>query len=195
MSHKGIQSNLGKSKSEGWQMATSRLDPADEAWYHGRISRIEAEDFLRSKGMVDGLFLVRDSLATTGEYALTLAHNGRAYHYRVARQGDGSLAIEDGKRFPGPVELVQYHTTKLDGLLTTLRSPCSRAYGVEPRGFRFVSAKEMKEATRQAALLLGYQVSNTVCNFEIYVCRIMKSHLCPVLYLTGGVRSSEFSST
>ena len=153
-------------------MATSRLDPADEAWYHGRISRIEAEDFLRSKGMVDGLFLVRDSLATTGEYALTLAHNGRAYHYRVARQGDGSLAIEDGKRFPGPVELVQYHTTKLDGLLTTLRSPCSRAYGVEPRGFRFVSAKEMKEATRQAALLLGYQVSIilTLCATLKYIC-------------------------
>ena len=108
-------------------MATSRLDPADESWYHGRISRVEAEEFLHSKGVIDGLFLVRDSLATTGEYALTLAHNGRCYHYRIARQGDGSLAIEDGKRFPGPVELVQ--------------------------------AKEMKEATRQAALLLGYQVS------------------------------------
>ena len=103
---------------------------------------------------------------------MTLAFNGRAYHYRIARQGDGSLAIEDGKRFPGPVELVQYHTTKLDGLLTTLRTPCGRAFGVEPRGFRFVSAKEMKEATRQAALLLGYQVSVyciILCNFEIYL--------------------------
>ena len=136
-------------------------------WYHGRISRVEAEDLLRNKGMSDGLFLVRDSLATTGEYAITLSNNGRAYHYRIARQGDGSLAIEDGKRFPGPVELVQYHMTKLDGLLTTLRIPCSRALGVEPRGFRFVSAKEMKEATRKAALLLGYQVRincNCRCN-------------------------------
>ena len=140
-------------------MATSRLDPSEEPWYHGRISRIEAEEFLHGKGMVDGLFLVRDSLATTGEFALTVANNGKPYHYRIARQGDGSLAIEDGKRFPGPVELVQYHKTKLDGLLTTLRTPCVRALGVEPRGFRFVSAKEMKEATRQAALLLGYQVS------------------------------------
>ena len=138
--------------SGGW------LDPAEMPWYHGRISRTEAEELLEKKGMSDGVFLVRDSLATTGEYAITLANNGRSYHYRIARQGDGSLAIEDGKRFPGPVELVQYHTTKLDGLLTTLRTPCSRAYGVEPRGFRFVSAKEMKEATRQAALLLGYQV-------------------------------------
>ena len=143
-------------------MAISGLDPSDEPWCHGRISRTQAIEILRSKGMVDGLFLVRDSLATTGEYTLTIANNGRPYHYRIARQGDGSLAIEDGKRFPGPVELLQYHTTKLDGLLTTLRTPCSRAYGVEPRGFRFVSAKEMKEATKEAALLLGYQVSTYV---------------------------------
>ena len=142
-----------RTMSGGW------LDPAEMPWYHGRISRAEAEELLQQKGMTDGLFLVRDSLATTGEYAITLANNKRAYHYRIARQGDGSLAIEDGNRFPGPVELVQYHTTKLDGLLTTLRTPCSRGYGVEPRGFRFVSAKEMKEATRQAAQLLGYQVS------------------------------------
>ena len=142
-----------RTMSGGW------LDPAEMPWYHGRISRAEAEELLQQQGMTDGLFLVRDSLATTGEYAITLANNSRAYHYRIARQGDGSLAIEDGNRFPGPVELVQYHTTKLDGLLTTLRTPCSRSYGVEPRGFRFVSAKEMKEATRQAALLLGYQVS------------------------------------
>ena len=155
-----------RTMSGGW------LDPAEMPWYHGRISRAEAEELLQQKGMTDGLFLVRDSLATTGEYAITLANNTRAYHYRIARQGDGSLAIEDGNRFPGPVELVQYHTTKLDGLLTTLRSPCSRAYGVEPRGFRFVSAKEMKEATRQAALLLGYQVSIilTLCATLKYIC-------------------------
>ena len=148
-------------------MATSRLDPAEEPWYHGRISRVEAEEFLYSRGMTEGLFLVRDSLATTGEYALTLSHQGRCYHYRIARQGDGSLAIEDGQRFPGPVELVEYHSTKLDGLLATLRAPCSRAPGVEPRGFRFVSAKEMKEATREAALLLGYQASLTECQKEL----------------------------
>ena len=138
--------------STGW------LDPAEEPWYHGRISRVEAEELLHNGGLAEGLYLVRDSLATTGEYALTLAHQGRCYHYRIARQGDGSLAIEDGKKFHGPVELVRYHTTKLDGLLATLRTPCSRAPGVEPRGFRFVPAKEMKEATRQAARLLGYQV-------------------------------------
>ena len=160
-------------------MATSRLDPADELWYHGRISRLEAEEFLYNRGMIDGLFLVRDSLATTGEYALTVAHNGRSYHYRIARQGDGSLAIEDGKRFPGPVELVQYHATKLDGLLTTLRTPCSRAMGVEPRGFRFVSAKEMKEATRQAALLLGYQVNINWRNSYEMICLLFSTRLTP----------------
>ena len=44
---------------------------------------LEAEEFLENKGMMDGLFLVRDSLATTGEFALTVANNGRAFHYRI----------------------------------------------------------------------------------------------------------------
>ena len=156
---RAIARNRTNGNSCEQDMATTGwLDPAEEPWYHGRISRVEAEELLHNGGLAEGLFLVRDSLATTGEYALTLAHQGRCYHYRIARQGDGSLAIEDGKKFHGPVELVRYHKTKLDGLLATLKTPCSRAPGVEPRGFRFVTAKEMKEATRQAARLLGYQV-------------------------------------
>ena len=134
-------------------------DLTDEAWYHGRISRADAERVLDNVRLQSGSFLVRDSLTTTGEYVLSLLHEGRKYHYLMQRNQDGSVSIQDGAKFNGPIELVQYYSSHVDGLLTMLRQPCSRRHGEPPRGYRFISQEEMHKAMREAALLLGYQVS------------------------------------
>ena len=68
------------------------------------------------------------------------------------------MAIQDGAKFPSPIELVQYHTRKVDGLLTTLQVPCARRAGQPPQGYRFITHEDMQAAMREAALLLGYQV-------------------------------------
>lgn len=128
-----------------------------ESWYHGRISRVDAEKILDSAGGGEGTFLVRDSLTITGEYVLSLCHQNKKFHYIISRQQEGSVAIQDGAKFPTPIELVQYHTHKVDGLLTTLKVPCSRRAGQPPQGYRFISHEEMQGAMREAALLLGYQ--------------------------------------
>lgn len=83
---------------------------------------------------------------------------GKKYHYIISRHPDGSVAIQDGTKFSSTVELIQYHTRKVDGLLTTLTTPCCRRPGQSPRGYRFVSHEEMQTAMREAALQLGYQV-------------------------------------
>ena len=49
-------------------------DLSKESWYHGRVSRVDAEKILESQGSVEGSFLVRDSLTMTGEYVLSLCH-------------------------------------------------------------------------------------------------------------------------
>ena len=49
-------------------------DLSKEPWYHGRVSRVDAEKILESQGSVEGSFLVRDSLTMTGEYVLSLCH-------------------------------------------------------------------------------------------------------------------------
>jgi hypothetical protein len=49
-------------------------DLSKELWYHGRVSRSDAEHLLEQRGNVEGSFLVRDSLTTTGEYVLSLCH-------------------------------------------------------------------------------------------------------------------------
>lgn len=47
-------------------------DLSKERWYHGRISRLDAEKVLDMNGATEGLYLVRDSLTMTGEYVLSL---------------------------------------------------------------------------------------------------------------------------
>ena len=49
-------------------------DLSREMWYHGRISRTDAEKILEMSGSVEGSYLVRDSLTLTGEYVLSLCY-------------------------------------------------------------------------------------------------------------------------
>lgn len=49
-------------------------DLSRELWYHGRISRVDAEKILDNAGGGEGTYLVRDSLTITGEYVLSLCH-------------------------------------------------------------------------------------------------------------------------
>lgn len=142
-------------------------DLSKELWYHGRISRLDAEQLLDNFGRPPGSFLVRDSLTTTGEYVLSLSFQGKKYHYIISRHPDGSMAIQDGAKFDSPIELIQYHTKKVDGLITTLKQPCCRLPGQPPQGYRFISHEEMQMAMREAALLLGYQVR---CNDCVCIC-------------------------
>lgn len=47
-----------------------------QTWYHGKMSRRDAEKLLKS----DGDFLVRTSTTNPGSYVLTGMHNGLAKH-------------------------------------------------------------------------------------------------------------------
>ncbi|XP_022100262.1 tyrosine-protein kinase SYK-like [Acanthaster planci] len=123
---------------------TPPQDPITVRYYHGRITREEAEARLRCQGGVQGDFLLRDSLGKEGHYAISLCFDGNIYHYAIERQHDGGVAIKDGNRFPGPVELVQHHERKLDGLLCLLQRPCCLPEGQKPRAYGDLSHEEME---------------------------------------------------
>ena len=55
-----------------------------QSWYHGRISREEAQDLIKAQGGVDGLFLLRESLSIAGTFVLTLAHDLKIRHFRIS---------------------------------------------------------------------------------------------------------------
>ena len=81
---------------------------------------------------------------------------------QISRRQD-KVAIEDGRRFDGPVELVSYHQQKADGLFVRLTKPICRRPGVQPRGYRFISHADMQKAMKDAAIQLGYEVRARVC--------------------------------
>ncbi|CDW51844.1 F actin bind and Pkinase Tyr and SH2 domain conta ining protein [Trichuris trichiura] len=66
-------------------------------WYHGKISRGEAE-YLLSSG-INGSFLVRESESCPGQISVSLRYEGRVYHYRLNEDSDGKVFCRyiDGK--------------------------------------------------------------------------------------------------
>ena len=128
-------------------------------YYHGRITREEAEARLRTYGCVQGDYLLRDSLGKEGHYAISLCFDGNIYHYAIERQHDGGVAIKDGNRFAGPVELVRHHEKKLDGLLCLLERPCCLSEGQKPRAYVDLSHEEMEDEIALVAQNQGLSVS------------------------------------
>lgn len=79
-------------------------------WFHGKISRDEAEQLLSPKA--DGLFLVRESTNFPGDYTLCVCYQGKVEHYRV-KYKDNQLTIDDEEFFENLAKLVEVSHTSL----------------------------------------------------------------------------------
>ena len=89
-------------------------------WYHGLLSRQEAESRLSSG--VDGSFLVRESERRPGQYCISLRFKGFAYHYQIYNDEIGYYIFPDAK-FITLRLLVHHHSSHSGGLVTTLHCP------------------------------------------------------------------------
>lgn len=76
-------------------------------------------------------------------------------------QVDGRVMIENGKRFPGPVELIEYHRTHRDGLLTYPTISCNRAPNEAYIVFRGISSADLETKLMEKAREMGIRVSQT----------------------------------
>lgn len=74
-----------------------------EPWYHGKMTRKEAERLLR----VNGDFLVRESTTTPGQYVLTGLQNGQPKHLLLV-DPEGVVRTKD-HRFESVSHLISYH--------------------------------------------------------------------------------------
>ncbi|XP_057357436.1 growth factor receptor-bound protein 7 isoform X2 [Manis pentadactyla] len=54
-----------------------------QPWFHGRISREESQRLIRQQGLVDGLFLVRESQRNPQGFVLSLCHLQKVKHYLI----------------------------------------------------------------------------------------------------------------
>ena len=73
-------------------------------WFHGKITRDQAEELLHPRE--DGLFLVRESTNYPGDYTLCVCFLKKVEHYRVIYQKN-KLTIDNDEYFENLTKLVE----------------------------------------------------------------------------------------
>ncbi|CAD5234386.1 unnamed protein product [Bursaphelenchus xylophilus] len=113
----------------GWvpSLYISPINTLDKhSWYHGKVSRNEAE-FLLSSG-INGSFLVRESETSIGQYSISVRHEGRVYHYRINVDTHDRLYITQDSKFKTLSELVHHHSNSSSGLICSLLYPAPKKH-------------------------------------------------------------------
>lgn len=99
-------------------------------WFHGRISREESHRLIQQQGLVDGLFLLRDSQSNPKAFVLTLCHHQKIKHFQILPcEDDGQIffSLDDGStRFTDLIQLVEFYQLNKGVLPCKLKHHCIR---------------------------------------------------------------------
>ncbi|TRY81495.1 hypothetical protein DNTS_033323 [Danionella cerebrum] len=105
--------------------ALDRVQP----WFHGGVSRTEAQRLLEEQGQVDGMFLIRDSNLHPQCFVLSLSYKLKTKHYLIIplEQGDRQhYTMDDGVTlFSDLLQLVEFHQINRGILPVCLKHPCT----------------------------------------------------------------------
>ncbi|XP_073334767.1 tyrosine-protein kinase SYK [Pagrus major] len=133
-------------------------------FFYGNITREEAEDYLRQAGMGSGLYLLRQSRNYLGGFALSVSYSGRCYHYTIEKDPNETYAIAGGKSHRIPVDVIDYHSQEMDGLVCLLKKPCNRPKNMQPKVGPFEDLKEklIREYVKQTWNLQGAALEQAI---------------------------------
>ncbi|KAG8196181.1 hypothetical protein JTE90_007910 [Oedothorax gibbosus] len=84
------------------------IEMKNHDWYHGRVSRADAEKFLLGKH--EGAFLIRVSESSPGDFSLSVKCGDSIQHFKVLRDTQGKFFLWV-KKFSSLNELIDYHRT------------------------------------------------------------------------------------
>ncbi|XP_019508557.1 PREDICTED: growth factor receptor-bound protein 10 [Hipposideros armiger] len=101
-----------------------------QQWFHGRISREESHRIIKQQGLVDGLFLLRDSQSNPKAFVLTLCHHQKIKNFQILPyEEDGQMffSLDDGNtRFSDLIQLVDFYQLNKGVLPCKLKHHCIR---------------------------------------------------------------------
>jgi len=102
----------------------------EKPWFHGKLEREQATKILRSAGMEEGLFLVRESCTSSGVNVISVVKKKKILHHQVFQAvGEGQIfyGLEHGPRFQSLDQLIEfYQNYRHGGKASLLRRPCKR---------------------------------------------------------------------
>ncbi|XP_051972809.1 myosin-IIIb [Xyrauchen texanus] len=129
------EKHLKKTNTIRWfketQVRKLTRDGSFPSWFHGMISRRQAEDLLIDKPL--GCFLVRVGQSREG-YTLTYRCANRCRHYMIEMQTNGKYVIlGEDRAHSSLVDLVHYHAqVGIKPFMELLTVPCGQMCGQEP---------------------------------------------------------------
>lgn len=129
------EKHLKKSNTIRWfretQVRKLTRDGSFPHWFHGMITRRQAEDLLIDKPL--GCFLVRVGQSREG-FTLTFRGSDRCRHYMVEMQSNGKYVIlGEDRAHSSLTDLVQYHTqVGIKPFMELLTVPCGQMCDQEP---------------------------------------------------------------
>uniref|UniRef100_G3WQA4 Growth factor receptor bound protein 7 n=1 Tax=Sarcophilus harrisii TaxID=9305 RepID=G3WQA4_SARHA len=101
-----------------------------QPWFHGRISREDTQRLIGQQGLVDGVFLVRESQRNPQGFVLSLCHLQKVKHYLILpseEEGRLYFSMDEGQtRFTDLLQLVEFHQLNRGILPCPLRHCCTR---------------------------------------------------------------------
>ncbi|KAM9250073.1 growth factor receptor-bound protein 14 [Dugong dugon] len=119
-------SPTASSQSSSTNMAIHRSQP----WFHHKISRDEAQRLIIQQGLVDGVFLVRDSQSNPKTFVLSMSHGQKIKHFQiipVEDDGETFHSLDDGHtRFTDLIQLVEFYQLNKGVLPCKLKHYCAR---------------------------------------------------------------------
>ncbi|RXM28126.1 Growth factor receptor-bound protein 14 [Acipenser ruthenus] len=99
-------------------------------WFHHKISRDEAHKLIAQQGLIDGVFLLRDSQSNPKTFVLSLCHAQKIKHFQIVPlEEDGELffTLDDGHtRFTDLIQLVEFYQLNKGVLPCKLKHHCAR---------------------------------------------------------------------
>ncbi|XP_051565560.1 growth factor receptor-bound protein 14-like [Myxocyprinus asiaticus] len=101
-----------------------------QPWFHSKLSREEAQKLIGQQGLIDGVFLVRDSQSNPRTFVLSLCHTQKIKHFQIVPVEDNCelfYSLDDGNtRFTDLLQLVEFYQVNKGILPCKLRHHCAR---------------------------------------------------------------------
>ncbi|XP_056145256.1 growth factor receptor-bound protein 14 isoform X3 [Lampris incognitus] len=101
-----------------------------QPWFHSKLSRDEAHRLITQQGLIDGVFLLRDSQSNPKTFVLSLCHTQKIKHFQILPvddEGELFFSLDDGHtQFTDLIQLVEFYQLNRGVLPCKLKHHCAR---------------------------------------------------------------------